>query len=188
MALNASNVRQAITGAVYYDKTAAAAVPTGTASDTTGYPDLGYLSEDGVALTMPDAGDSTPIKAWQNGATVRIIRTPSEDSPQFKFTLIETKLETIEAAFGVTVEQGPTEGSFVINTNKQREHARLVLDVIDGDELIRIYAPQAIVTAIDEIDFANSGPIGYALTVDCEYDDDLDGQAKVWMTALKSVA
>jgi len=186
--LNASNVRQAIAGAVYFDKTGAAAAPTGTASDTTGYDDLGYVSDSGVTLTMPGGGDSTPIKAWQNGATVRIIRTPSEDQPELSLTLIETKVEVIEAVFGVTVEQGETEGSFVINTNATRDHARLIFDVIDGDELIRIYAPKAIVTEVGEMAFTNGDPIGYEVTIACEYDDDLKGQAKVWSTALKTSA
>ena len=95
--LNASNVRQAIAGAVYYDGTRLAAAPTGTNSAVTDYDDLGYVSEDGVTLTMPGSGDATAIKAWQNGATVRTIRTPSEDQPELSLTLLETKVEVIEA-------------------------------------------------------------------------------------------
>ena len=186
--LNASNVRQAIAGAVYYDGTRLAAAPTGTASAVTDYDNLGYVSEDGVTLTMPGSGDATAIKAWQNGATVRTIRTPSEDQPELSLTLLETKVEVIEAVFGVTVERGVTEGSFVINTNATRDHARLIFDVIDGDERIRIYAPKAIVTEVGEMAFTNGDPIGYEVTIACEYDDGLKGQAKVWSTALRTVA
>lgn len=188
MALVAANVRQAITGAVYYDPTSEAPAPTGTDSDVTGYDDLGYISEDGVTLTLPGEGDTTSIRAWQNAAIVRTIRTPSEDQPTFELTFIETKLEVIEAVFGVTVDQGASEGSFVINTNVARSHARLVLDVVDGDELIRVFAPRAIVTGLDAISFTNADPIGYAVTITAEYDDELGGQARVWMTALATSA
>ena len=186
MALDAGNVNVAVTGSVSFDPTGAAAAPTGTASALTGLTDLGYVSEDGVTLTMPGAGDTTAIKAWQNGATVRTIRTAPEDEPTLGFTLIETKLETIEAAFGVTVTQTATEGSFVINTNAAREPGALVFDVVDGNELIRVYAPKATVTELGEITFANSDAIGYELTVTLEFDATLGGQAKVWQTALKS--
>lgn len=186
MALSADNVRQAITGAVYFDPTGEAAAPTGTASTLTGFNDLGYISEDGVSLEMPGEGDTTPIRAWQNGATVRTIRTPSEDSPALTCTFIETKLETIEAVFGVTVTQSATEGEFVINTNASRTHGRLVFDVVDGSELIRIYGPKAIVTAIETIEFTSEDAIGYGVTFALDFDEALDGQAKVWMTALKT--
>ena len=76
MALNADNVRVAVTGAVYYDGTSTATAPTGTGSSVTGMDDLGLVSEDGVSLKMPDAGGSTSLKAWQAGATVRTISRP----------------------------------------------------------------------------------------------------------------
>lgn len=186
MALDASKVRVAVTGAVYYDPTGAAAAPTGTASALTGYDDLGYVSEDGVTLTMPGAGDTTPIRAWQNGAVVRTIRLPSEENPTLGLTLIETKLEVIEAVFGVTVSQTATEGTFEIDTTELRSHARLILDVIDGAELIRAFAPKPIVTEVSEITLANTSAIGYGVTIDCEKDNTLGYQLKTWMTALKS--
>jgi hypothetical protein len=188
MTLNADNVRVAVTGAVYFDATSLAAAPTGTGSSVTGMDDLGLIDENGVSLKMPGAGKSTSLKAWQNGATVRTLRTPPEDQPQLHLVLIETKLEVIELAFGVTVTQTATDGAFVINTNVARNHGRLVFDVIDNDELIRLYAPKAVVTELAEIAFTNTDPVGYDLTLDLDFDQTLDGQAKVWMTALKSGA
>jgi hypothetical protein len=135
MAASAALVRVAVTGAVMKGPIATAA-PSGTGGTTTGFIDLGYISEDGVEITLPDAGDSTPIKAWQNGTTVRTIRTPSEDSPTWHFTMLETKKETIEAYFGVTVTSTATEGSFTY-TNAARPHESYLVDVVDGAELIR---------------------------------------------------
>lgn len=187
--MDADNVRVAVTGAVYFDATSTAAAPTNSGSALAAeFNDLGYVSEDGVALAMPDAGDTTPIKAWQNGATVRVLRSSSEDNPQLTLTLIETTLPVIEAVFGVTVTQDTADGSFVINTTAAREPARLVLDVVDDAELMRIYAPKATVASIGEITFASTDAIGYEITLDLEFDQALGGQAKTWMTALKTAA
>lgn len=186
MALSEANVRVAVTGAFYTDVTAAAAAPTGTASVLTGYDDLGFVNEDGVTLALPDAGDSTPIKAWQNGATVRTIRTPTEDNPTLSLTLIETKLEVIQAVFGVTVTQTVSEGEFEIDTSASRTAVPIVVDVIDGPELIRCYAPLGFVTGIGEINLVSTDAIGYEVTFDLERSPSLGYNLKTWMTALKT--
>ncbi|MCA0217920.1 MAG: hypothetical protein LCH43_11270 [Actinobacteria bacterium] len=187
MTLNADNVLVATTGAFYADTDGTATAPTGTASSLSSWgEEMGYVSDDGVSLKMPGLGDSTPLKAWQNGATVRKIHTPPDDVPQLTLTFIETKLHVIEFVFGVTITQTSTEGSFVINTTALREHVPCVLDVVDGSSLVRVYAPKAIITSIGEIKLTNTDEIGYQATLDLEYDATLAGQAKVWMTALKS--
>ena len=70
MAVDASKVRVAITGALSKGLTSATAL-TSAAAAATGFTDLGGISEDGVTLALNDEGDSTPLKVWQNGATVR---------------------------------------------------------------------------------------------------------------------
>lgn len=183
MALSAENVRVAVTGALHVDPTGAATAPTGTASALTGYDDMGYVSEDGVTLTMPGEGDSTPIRAWQNGQVVRTIRTPNEDSPTLSLTLIETKLEVIQFVFGVTVTQTATEGAFVID-GSARTPKDCVLDVVDGSELIRLHIPAGTVTEVSEVPFTNSDAIGYGVTIACDLDATANYQIKTWMTAL----
>ena len=34
-------------------------------------------------LSLPASGDSTSIKVWQNGASIRIVRSASEDPATF---------------------------------------------------------------------------------------------------------
>lgn len=187
MTLDASKVRVAVTGAVYADKTSAATAPTGTGGSLDALlKDLGYVSEDGVTLTLPGGGDSSAIHAWQNGATVRTVHTPSDDNPQLELTLIETKLEVIEFVFGVTVTQTVSEGSFSFDTTATRSPAAIVVDVIDGSELIRIYAPQAYVSEIKEVTLTHTDAIGYGVTLDLERNGTAGYNLKTWMTALKS--
>jgi hypothetical protein len=187
MATNADNVAVAVTGAVYAGDTSTAA-PTGTAGAVTDFDDLGYASEDGVVLTMPGAGDKTNLKAWQNGATVRVLRSATEDLPQIKFTLIETKLETIQFTFGVTVTQTATEGSFEIVSTSIPDPKSLVIDAIDGADLMRFYVPKGTVTAIGDVTLTNSAATAYELTIDCELDNTKGYNLKGWSTLLKSAA
>lgn len=184
MAVDASKVRVAITGAISKGATSATA-PTGTASALTGFTDLGGVSEDGVTLALNDEGDSTPIKVWQDGATVRTLRNSSDSVPQLTFQLVETSLASVETYFGVEVDQSSTEGSFEFKT-KIRGHDSYVLDVIDGAELIRIYVPKGVVSAVTEITLSNGAAIGYGVTIDCDLDGVKDYNFKSWMTALKS--
>lgn len=186
MTLNASKVRVAVTGAVSAGPTGTTA-PTDTATAlNAAFVDLGYISEDGVTMTYPGSGDSIAIKAWQNGATVRTLRTPSEDVPTIQFTMIETKKETVELAFGVTVTQTVSEGSFEYDQTDTRTAKALVLDVIDGSELIRIHIPAGTVTEIGDQVFSNGAPIGFPVTIACDRDGTAGYNLKTFMTALKS--
>lgn len=187
MANNAANTLVAVTGSFYADIANTATAPTDTSTAlNAAFIDMGYVSEDGVSLTMPSTGDTTPIKAWQGGATVRILRSATTDSPQLKLRLIETKSDVIKTVFGVTVTQAVAEGSFVLNATAIRTPFRAVLHVIDGAELIRIYAPAAAVADIGEIKFANQEAIGYEITLDLQYDATLGGNAKTFMTRIKT--
>lgn len=184
MAVTASNVRVAVTGALSKGLTSATA-PTGTSGVATGFTDLGAISEDGVALALNDEGDATPLKIWQDGATVRTLRSTSEDNPTLTVTLVETSKEVIETFFGVTVTQTATEGSFEFKT-QNRQPASYVLDVVDGAELIRIYVPRGVVASVEEIALVNTEAIGYGITIDCELDTTKGYNFKTWATALKS--
>lgn len=187
MTLDASNVRVAVTGAVMQGETSATA-PTGTAGTTTGFTDLGYVNEDGVTITLPGAGDATPIKAWQNGSTVRTVRSATEDNPTVTFVLLETTIAAVEAALGVTVSDTATEGSFEIDTTDLRTASSWIVDVIDGAELFRVYVPQGTPVGEVELVFQNEAPIGYSVTIDCERNTAAGYNLKTWSTALKTPA
>lgn len=184
MTTDATKVRVAVTGAVMkadYGTTA----PTGTAGTTTGFTDLGFISDGGVEIDLPGAGDSTPIKAWQNGTTVRVVRAPSEDRPSWRFTMLETTIETVETYFGVTVTDTATEGSFEFTVDDRPDNAYIV-DVVDGTELIRDYIPKGVVTEVGAQTFANGAPIGYEVTIEADPDPVAGFNFKRWATALKT--
>jgi hypothetical protein len=182
--VDATKAGVAVTGAVMKGLTSATA-PTGTGSATTGFTDLGYIGEDGVEIELPDSGDSTPIKAWQNGTTVRVVRTPSEDNPTWTFTLLETNKEAVETYFGVTVTQTATEGSFEF-ANAARPYRSYIVDAIDGAELLRDYIPKGIVTSVGSHTLSNGDITGYEVTIEGELDSVKAYNFKRWATRLKT--
>lgn len=184
MALDATKVGIAVSGAVSKGATSAAA-PTGTSGATTGFVDLGYISEDGVEVELPGAGDSTPIKAWQNGATVRVVRTLSEDSPTWHFTMLETNLAAVETYFGVTVTQSVTEGAITFAVGA-RPYNSYIVDAIDGVNLRRDYIPYGIVTDVGSHTLTNGDVTGYEVTVTGELDPVKGYNFKSWNTRLKT--
>lgn len=183
---DASNVRVAVSGAVFRGPLSMTA-PSGTSGAPVGGVDLGFISEDGVEIELPDAGDSTPIKALQDGTTVRVVRTASEDNPSWHFTMLETTIATVEAYFDVTVDDGATEGSFEFEVTN-RAHNSYVVDAIDGAELMRDYIPYGVVTSVGPHVLANGEATGYEVTVEGERDPVLGYNFKRFATALRTPA
>lgn len=185
MSLDATKVRVGVTGAVYKAATSTSA-PTSVSSALTSFTDLGYVSEDGVTITLPEAGDRTPIKGWQGDATVRVIRGTTDDNPTVQFTLLETSLAVIETYFGSTATQTVTDGSVEFDTTDTRGYLSFVIDVVDGSDTIRTYVPYGVVTSVGDLVYKNQEPIGYQVTVECERDTTKSYNLKQWLSPLHS--
>jgi hypothetical protein len=181
MALNAANVRVAVTGEVLVGLTTASA-PTGTGGTTTGFSGLGYVSEDGVTETRDRSADD--IKAWQNAATVRTVITDA--TLTYQFTLIETNAATVALFYGATVTSGASDGNFVVIPSSTGGQKSFIIDVVDGSELIRTYIPNGEVTEVGDRVYASGEPIGYEVTITAYPNTTVGGSAKVWATALKT--
>jgi hypothetical protein len=157
LSLDSSNVRVAVTGAVYNaPKTATS--PTSATSALTGYTDLGYVGDGGVTETRDRS--TNQIRGWQNGALVREVVT--ESSISYQFVLLETKKENIELYYGSKVAAN---GSLKINPSKTGGRQKFAIDVIDDDEIIRIDVPDGEVTAVGDQVYSNGEAIGYEVTV-----------------------
>lgn len=177
MALNAANVRVAVTGAVYVGTALATAPADATTALSANWTDLGFVSEDGVSEERER--DTETIKAWQNATVVREVVT--EASLRYTFTCIETKKEVVETFYGATAS---ADGKIVINPGAQGGAKPLVIDVIDGAQTIRIYAPAAELTEVGEQVYASGEPVGYEMTFTCYHDGTLGGSVAKWYSAL----
>lgn len=159
MALTAANVRTGISGEVFVAPTTATA-PATAAAATTGYTGLGYISSEGV-LPKPERSTSD-IKAWQNNAVVRTLITDAKTT--YEFTLIETNKATIEFAYGTTVTQTVTEGTYNADPAATGGTKKFIIDVVDGTNLKRETFDGEL-TAMEPTGYVNGEPIAYKCTV-----------------------
>ncbi|MFG2916259.1 hypothetical protein ACGF0D_25635 [Kitasatospora sp. NPDC048298] len=161
MTLNASAVRVAITGAAYV-------APRGTTAptdSTTAWPaaatDIGWISDDGI--TESNSADTSEIKAWQGGQTVRKVVSGSEMT--FKLTAIETS-KTVLELYHKGSKVITTSGKSVLAVKAPGTDRRLFgFDVIDGDSHIRIVIPDGEVTETGDITYKGDSALSYELTV-----------------------
>jgi hypothetical protein len=157
VALDSTNVRVALTGAIYVAPVVTAHPANAIASWPAGWIDLGWIGEDGITEGYSD--DSSEIKAWQNGTTVR--RVISATQATLKFKCIETKPDVLELYHkGGTV----TAGGITVYTPTGDERA-FGFDVLDGQHHMRIVVPRGEVTERGEITYKNNEPVAYELTV-----------------------
>jgi hypothetical protein len=173
MSLDAGNVNVAVTGAVYV----APVGTTGPADADTAlaatWKNVGYISEDGV--TEGNNTESDEITAWQNSDVVRKTITKSETT--YQFTMIETNSTSLSLFYGKTIAAAAE--SHVIGGSANAKVA-IVIDVIDGTQVIRRHIPSAEVTERGEVKFAASEALGYDVTVTAYPDATIGGSAEVF--------
>lgn len=160
----AGNVDVAVTGAVYATKKGDVADAPTTAIETLDvlFADLGYISDDGVTESYND--DTTEIKAWQGGTIVRTIISGSKAT--LKFKMIENKREALELYHkgSVVVSDGDTGWKIDVMTPTP-DRRSFVVDVIDGDDVERIYIADGEVSSRSDITYKSDEEIGYEVEI-----------------------
>lgn len=175
---NIEEVRVGVDGIISTGVFGTAAAPTdGTAELGATWKDLGYASEDGVTETTEQS--TSVLRAWQKAKKVRTL--VEEGTVRYQLVLIQTNADTVAFYYGGVVE---ADGSIVVDASKERPVVAFNIDVIDGDNVIRAYAPEAQVVEVGDQVYANGEPIGYDVTVECAYNETLGGSVKKWYTAL----
>lgn len=164
MSLDSNNVRVAVTGAVYVGALDAVAPTSAESAIDETFADLGYVSEDGVSESRERS--TNEIRAWQKASLVREVTT--ESSMSYSFTLLETKKETVELYYGSVVA---ADGSVSIDPGSTGGRQSFVIDVIDGDSVIRMYIPQGEVTEVGEQAYTNGEAMGFEVTVKAYADE-----------------
>lgn len=156
MALTADNVVVGITGKVYVGATSATA-PTTSTSTLTGFTELGYVSADGVEFGTDRS--TNQIRAWQNADLVREVVT--EGTVTYKFTLLESNQDVIEAYFGGTL----TAGKMTLVPTATGGRKSFVIDVVDDTKAIRHYVPSGEILNVEAQKIQNGEAISYGVTV-----------------------
>lgn len=174
MTLTATNVRTGITGEVSVGLLTATP-PATAAAVLTGYNGLGYVGPDGV-LPKNDK-TAKDLTAWQNNAVVRTLITDAKRT--YEFTLWETSKSTIEFAYGTTVTQTITEGTYTIDPSATGGSRNFVVDVVDGTNAHR-EAFVGELTSMEEAGWKNGEAVAFKCSVT------VYGSVAVMDTALKT--
>lgn len=131
-----------------------------------GFKDCGYVSEDGVTIT-PDYSTSD-IPSWGSAVVRRILE---QFVGEISFTIIQTDEAGLKMVFGDAYVTASAATSDHGNQLKAAIGAHLpdqktwVFKMKDGKARMLIVVPIGQVTALDEITFNNTDPVGYAVTL-----------------------
>jgi hypothetical protein len=162
MATNAAAVTVATTGTIRVAPWGTALPTSVAATPNAAFLDIGYISEDGVVESQGTS--SNKIKAWQNGDTVREVQT--EHDLTYKFAALEVNPVVLKQFYGnYTVE---------INGLQPVSYS-WILDLIDGNDAIRIVMPYAQVSDRDDTTYSHSDPIAYGMTLTAYADPNYSG-------------
>lgn len=171
MALSADNVKVGVTGGAFKAPLGTTLPTTSGASLNVAFKEVGYLSEEGIVQSI--GTDTTDIKAWQDGTTVRKVKTSFDLT--YQLTMIESNEHTLEAYFG-NYSAGAVEISADLGARKS-----WVFNVVDGSDQIRVVIPDGDITERGDVEFKNDGAISYPITITA-YPDDNGVNAYLYLT------
>lgn len=161
-ASNVSTGKPKITGSIF-------SAPLGTTLPTDAVSVLaaafvhhGYGSEDGV--TNSNSPETEKIKAW-GGDVVLVVQNGREDT--FKVKLIEAmNLENLKVVYGQDNVTGTMEEGIAVSANsEERENRSWVIDMVLKNAIKRIVIPDAGISELGEIKYADKEAIGYEITL-----------------------
>lgn len=172
-AANVSTVKPKIGGAVWR-------APVGTKLPTTAdealnaaFKGLGYISTDGITNGM--ARESAPVKAW--GGDV-VASNDSGMTDTFKWNLLEIlNEEVLKVVYGDKNVTGTLSTGLTVKANNEPQgQASYVIDMIlKNGVLKRVVIPRGTVTAVEDVTYNDSDPVGYNTTITAEADETLGG-------------
>jgi hypothetical protein len=158
MSTDATKVRVAVTGALYY-AVAGTTLPTDTTTSlNVAFKDVGYLLDTGTIRQHQTS--SKDIIAWQNADIPRVVIT--QDTVDYKFVMIESNSTSRQIYYGNIDGSLTTKGVGGAGTS-----GCWVLHVIDGTLLTRIVVPNGQITAWDDVTFAGGDSVNFGVTLTC---------------------
>ena len=169
---NAQNVtvgKPLINGAVFRAALGTTLPTTATEALDAAFANVGYISDAGVVNS--NSPSSNNIKAW--GGDV-VLTTLEEKPDTFQFTMIEAKnIEVLKAVYGdANVTGDITTGLHIAANSQQQPNASWVIDQVlrDGTKK-RIVLPDAGISAVGDITYADNAAVGYQTTLSCLPDE-----------------
>lgn len=129
------------------------------------FANVGYISDAGVVNS--NSPSSNNIKAW--GGDV-VLTTLEEKPDTFQFTMLEVKnIEVLKAVYGdANVSGDLATGLHIAANSTQQPNASWVIDeILSNGTKKRIVLPDAGISAVGDITYADSAAVGYQTTLAC---------------------
>lgn len=129
----------------------------------------GYISEEGLTKTVDRTTEK--IRDW-NGDTVLI--TQSDHAATLQFTFMEAaNADVLKIIYGEENVVIAGDNIMVTDNSDELPHFSLNAEMKgSAEKKVRVFAPDAQVTAVGDISFVRTGVIQYQVTVECF---DVDG-------------
>lgn len=158
MAKDASEVRLAPDGKVYIGPVGTVLPTNATMAVVAGFSDLGYISEDGVALTP--GVDLNDVMMWQSAVPVK--RTLDTASFEVKFSMGQVNKATWGAYFfnnsNWTNNFGQAKLTLLSNPGPQEDAVIIEWDDDEGDRC-RLVLPKATMTDREDLQLTRTDPV-----------------------------
>jgi hypothetical protein len=162
VSLAADEVRVGITGEMFSAPLATAAPTNSSTALNAAFLGHGYVTDDGVTETWDDSVDT--IVAWQNATTVRATRT--ESTLTLACTLLQTRGSNLELFYPGSFVEANGADEWKIDVKPPASDRRsFVLNVLDGDDVIRIYIPNGELTDRGDVPYKNGDAVMYPVTI-----------------------
>lgn len=164
MALDASKIKVAGTGAIWKAPIGTSGVPT---DSTTAYPNgfvnLGWISEGGFQLDQ--SLKTKAVGAWQSIETVRLISTGLERSVSFE--TLESNAATLSLAFNNATITNGSAGAYTMSLSASQLSAEFVLgiDWSDGVTSQRIIFPRAVLKSLPKIKYTRQDALQFSMEI-----------------------
>jgi hypothetical protein len=143
---------------------AGTAAPTGMATPSTPYVDLGAMSTDGLTETLSQS--RTEFKRWGSIAVFKTVIT--DQKHVFKVKFLESK-PAVLGLFYRTATPTPDATTHIItvtdDTTGKLDPRTFVFDVLDGTNHARFYCPNAEVTNTDAPVYKTDGLVEYGVEI-----------------------
>lgn len=167
---NVTASKPKLTGAIY-NAPEGTKLPTDATSELdTKFVALGYASEDG--LTNTNTPSCSTVKAW-GGDVVLSVQTEKTDT--YKFKLIEAlNVDVLKVVYGSSNVSGEIGTGVTIKANSEDvEPSSWVIDsILRGGVLKRIVIPKGKISALGDIIYKDTEPVGYEITLMLEPDSE----------------